>query len=98
MKFLLFQDSTNSPQCDTNDGWVTTQITDQWIPGDIKGYLEFANTSRSWCVKGMGDSKGYQDPCIKEAAKRITFGQGLESFAAAIIHLLSQNTGKILCR
>ena len=58
------------------------------------GYHDFANTSRTWCIKFVGDSTGEDDLCVDEGATRITFGEGRQSFAAAFIELLSQNIGE----
>ena len=59
------------------------------------GYHNFADVSKTWCIKIMDESDGNTDTCINEGANRIAFGTGRASFAAAFIELLSQNVGKL---
>ena len=90
------KDTTQTLQCDANDGWMTTAITDMTGLVNLQkdSYHEFANLTRTWCVKAYKTSFGGDDLCIWEGANRITFGQGRTEFAAAFIHRLSQNAGK----
>ena len=90
------KDTTETLQCDTNDGWMTAAITDMTGLVNLQkdSYHEFANLTRTWCVKAYETSFGGDDLCIWEGANRVTFGQGRTEFAAAFIHRLSQNAGK----
>ena len=90
------KDTTETLQCDANDGWITAAITDMTGLVDMQkdSYHDFANLTRTWCIKAKEKSIGVEDLCTWEGTNRITFGQGRTEFAAAFIHRLSQNTGK----
>ena len=76
--------------CDETNGWITTKISNKDASID---YHQFANVSKTWCVKIMGVSEGKYDDCVSEGANRITFGLNRHDFAAAFIEILSQNVG-----
>ena len=87
--FLL----ASNESVDCKPGWTPAKITDI---NTVFGYHEFANTSRTWCIKLIDRSTEEDDLCVQEGAKRITFGVGRTSFAAAFIEFLSQNIGDAL--
>ena len=75
--------------CAESDGWITAKIASK---DSSVGYHEFANTSKTWCLKVLnGLGEGQHDKCVHEGAKRITFGEGRKDFAAAFIEVLAQN-------
>ena len=77
--------------CDETNGWITTRIANK---DSSVGYHEFANTSKTWCLKVMQvPQTGKMDECVDEGTKRITFGRNRQDFAAAIIELLANNLG-----
>ena len=77
--------------CDETNGWITARITNK---DSSVGYHEFANTSKTWCLKVMeAPQPGDIDECVQEGTKRITFGRNRTDFAAAVIELLANNVG-----
>ena len=81
--------SNSSVGCDPD--WTMAKIP---AINSAYGYHEFANVNRTWCVKLIElEGLGWDDMCVYEGAKRITFGDDQESFAAAFIDFLSQTTG-----
>ena len=77
--------------CDEANGWITARITNK---NSSVGYHQFANTSKTWCLKVMElPQPGEMDECVQEGTKRITFGRNRQDFAAAIIELLANNFG-----
>ena len=54
-----------------------------------------ADVTKTWCLKDFGESEGSDDLCIREGARRFSFGPSQESFAAAVLDLLSKTVGKL---
>ena len=54
------------------------------------GFHKLADVTKTWCLKDFGESEGSDDLCIREGATRFSFGPSQESFAAAVLDLLSK--------
>ena len=80
----------STPTCDA--GWTTAHIAT--MNSSYVGYHTFANTSRTWCIKNVGESTGEKNLCTGYGASRIAFGTERYDFAAAFLEYLNTSTGK----